>query len=152
MYKKLICFIMSMMLIFMTVGCNNNNNNNEVEEEIPNEEVLVEEEVDVDKLREEYDEMLDIMEQVLGTMDMDNPTPSQMMDVIDILSNRQKPTQKLTIELDELISQFISVGFDYYTTMNESKKMDLEQELLGLFQQIEEKSLEIELIINEEEV
>ena len=29
MYKKLICFIMSMMLIFMTVGCNNN----EVEEE-----------------------------------------------------------------------------------------------------------------------
>lgn len=147
MYKKLICFIMSIMLIFMTVGCNNN----EVEE-IPNEEVLVEEEVDVDKLREEYYEMLDIMDQVLGTMDMDNPSPSQMMDVIDILSNRQKPTQQLTIELDELVSQFISVGFDYYTTMNESKKMDLEQELLGLFQQIEEKSLEIELIINEEEV
>ena len=148
MYKKLICFIMSMMLIFMTVGCNNN----EVEEEIPNEEVLVEEEVDVDKLREEYYEMLDIMNYVLGTMDTNNPSPSQIMDVIDIISNRQKPTQKLTIELDELISQFISVGFDYYTTMNESKKMDLEQELLGLFQQIEEKSLEIELIINEEEV
>lgn len=148
MYKKLICFIMSMMLIFMTVGCNNN----EVEEEIPNEEVLVEEEVNVDKLREEYYEMLDIMNYVLGTMDTNNPSPSQIMDVIDIISNRQKPTQKLTIELDELISQFISVGFDYYTTMNESKKMDLEQELLGLFQQIEEKSLEIELIINEEEV
>ena len=139
---------MSMMLIFMTVGCNNN----EVEEEIPNEEVLVEEEVNVDKLREEYYEMLDIMNYVLGTMDTNNPSPSQIMDVIDIISNRQKPTQKLTIELDELISQFISVGFDYYTTMNESKKMDLEQELLGLFQQIEEKSLEIELIINEEEV
>ncbi len=148
MCKKLICFIMSMMLIFMTVGCNNN----EVEEEIPNEEVLVEEEVNVDKLREEYYEMLDIMNYVLGTMDTNNPSPSQIMDVIDIISNRQKPTQKLTIELDELISQFISVGFDYYTTMNESKKMDLEQELLGLFQQIEEKSLEIELIINEEEV
>lgn len=148
MYKKLICFIMSMMLIFMTVGCNNN----EVEEEIPNEEVLVEEEVDVDKLREEYYEMLDIMEQVLGTMDMDNPTPSQMMDVIDILSNRQKPTQQLTIELDELVSQFISVGFDYYTTMNESKKLDLEQELLEIFQQIEEKILEIEILINEEEL
>ena len=148
MYKKLICFIMSMMLIFMTVGCNNN----EVEEEIPNEEVLVEEEVNVDKLREEYYEMLDIMNYVLGTMDTNNPSPSQIMDVIDIISNRQKPTQKLTIELDELISQFISVGFDYYTTMNESKKMDLEQELLGLFQQIDEKSLEIELIINEEEV
>lgn len=148
MYKKLICFIMSMMLIFMTVGCNNN----EVEEEIPNEEVLVEEEVDVDKLREEYYEMLDIMEQVLGTMDMDNPTPSQMMDVIDILSNRQKPTQQLTIELDELVTQFLSVGFDYYTTMNESKKLDLEQELLEIFQQIEEKILEIEILINEEEL
>ena len=148
MYKKLICFIMSMMLIFMTVGCNNN----EVEEEIPNEEVLVEEEVDADKLREEYYEMLDIMDQVLGTMDMDNPSPSQMMDVIDILSNRQKPTQQLTIELDELVSQFISVGFDYYTTMNESKKLDLEQELLEIFQQIEEKILEIEIIINEEEL
>lgn len=148
MYKKLICFIMSIMLVFMTVGCNNN----EVEEEIPNEEVFVEEEVDVDKLREEYYEMLDIMDQVLGTMDMDNPSPSQLMDVIDILSNRQKPTQQLTIELDELVSQFISVGFDYYTTMNESKKLDLEQELLEIFQQIEEKTMEIELIINEEEV
>lgn len=148
MYKKLICFIMSIMLVFMTVGCNNN----EVEEEIPNEEVFVEEEVDVDKLREEYYEMLDIMDQVLGTMDMDNPSPSQLMDVIDILSNRQKPTQQLTIELDELVSQFISVGFDYYTTMNKSKKLDLEQELLELFQQIEEKILEIELIINEEEL
>ena len=148
MYKKLICFIMSIMLVFMTVGCNNN----EVEEEIPNEEVLVEEEVDVDKLREEYYEMLDIVNQVLGTMDMDNPSPSQLMDVIDILSNRQKPTQQLTIELDELVSQFISVGFDYYTTMNESKKLDLEQELLEIFQQIEEKTMEIELIINEEEV
>ena len=148
MYKKLICFIMSIMLVFMTVGCNNN----EVEEEIPNEEVFVEEEVNVDKLREEYYEMLDIMDQVLGTMDMDNPSPSQLMDVIDILSNRQKPTQQLTIELDELVSQFISVGFDYYTTMNESKKLDLEQELLEIFQQIEEKTMEIELIINEEEV
>lgn len=148
MYKKLICFIMSIMLVFMTVGCNNN----EVEEEIPNEEVFVEEEVDVDKLREEYYEMLDITDQVLGTMDMDNPSPSQLMDVIDILSNRQKPTQQLTIELDELVSQFITVGFDYYTTMNESKKLDLEQELIEIFQQIEEKTLEIELIINEEEL
>ena len=147
MYKKLICFIMSIMLVFMTVGCNNT-----VEEELPNEEVLIEEEVDVDKLREEYYEMLDIVNQVLGTMDMDNPSPSQLMDVIDILSNRQKPTQQLTIELDELVSQFISVGFDYYTTMNESKKLDLEQELLEIFQQIEEKTMEIELIINEEEV
>ena len=147
MYKKLICFIMSIMLVFMTVGCNNT-----VEEELPNEDVLVEEEVDVDKLREEYYEMLDIVNQVLGTMDMDNPSPSQLMDVIDILSNRQKPTQQLTIELDELVSQFISVGFDYYTTMNESKKLDLEQELLEIFQQIEEKTMEIELIINEEEV
>lgn len=147
MYKKLICFIMSIMLVFMTVGCNN-----PMEEELPNEEVLVEEEVDVDKLREEYYEMLDIMDQVLGTMDMDNPSPSQLMDVIDILSNRQKPTQQLTIELDELVSQFISVGFDYYTTMNESKKLDLEQELIEIFQQIEEKTLEIELIINEEEL
>ena len=147
MYKKLICFIMSVMLVFMTVGCNNT-----VEEELPNEEVLIEEEVDVDKLREEYYEMLDIMDQVLGTMDMDNPSPSQLMDVIDILSNRQKPTQQLTIELDELVSQFISVGFDYYTTINESKKLDLEQELIEIFQQIEEKTLEIELIINEEEL
>lgn len=147
MYKKLICFIMSIMLVFMTVGCNN-----PMEEELPNEEVLVEEEVNVDKLREEYYEMLDIMDQVLGTMDMDNPSPSQLMDVIDILSNRQKPTQQLTIELDELVSQFISVGFDYYTTINESKKLDLEQELVEIFQQIEEKTLEIELIINEEEL
>ena len=148
MYKKLICFIMSIMLVFMTVGCNN-----PMEEELPNEEVLVEEEeVNVDKLREEYYEMLDIMDQVLGTMDMDNPSLSQLMDVIDILSNRQKPTQQLTIELDELVSQFISVGFDYYTTMNESKKLDLEQELLEIFQQIEEKTMEIELIINEEEL
>ena len=147
MYKKLICFIMSIMLVFMTVGCNN-----PMEEELPNEEVLVEEEVNVDKLREEYYEMLDIMDQVLGTMDMDNPSPSQLMDVIDILSNRQKPTQQLTIELDELVSQFISVGFDYYTTINESKKLELEQELVEIFQQIEEKTLEIELIINEEEL
>lgn len=151
MYKRLICFIMSIMLVFMTVGCNN-----PMEEELSNEEVIVEEEVNVDKLREEYYEMLDIMDQVLRTMD--NPSPSQLtdasqlMDVIDILSNRQKPTQQLTIELDELVSQFISVGFDHYTTMNESKKLDLEQELLELFQQIEEKALEIELIINEEEV
>jgi hypothetical protein len=135
------------MLVFMTVGCNNT-----VKEELPNEEVLIEEEVNVDKLREEYYEMLDIMDYVLGTMDTDNPAPSQMMDVIDILSNRQKPTQQLTIELDELVTQFISVGFDYYTTMNESKKLDLEQELLELFQQIEEKILEIELLINEEEL
>ena len=104
MYKKLICFIMSIMLVFMTVGCNN-----PMEEDLPNEEVLVEEEVNVDKLREEYYEMLDIMDHVLGTMDTDNPSPSQMTDVIDILSNRQKPTQQLTIELDLLVSQFISV-------------------------------------------
>ena len=124
MYKKLICFIMSIMLVFMTVGCNN-----PMEEELPNEEVLVEEEVNVDKLREEYYELLDIMDQVLGTLDIDNPSPSQLMDVLDILSNRQKPTQQLTIELDNLVSQFISVGFDYYTTINESKKLELEQEL-----------------------
>jgi hypothetical protein len=93
--------------------------------------------------------MINLMDKVLTVLSEEDLTMSEVTSLIKYVSNnRIEPTQKLTIELDQYIDEFIKVGINYYTTRDENKKLELEGQLVEIFQQVEEKMLEIEMTIN----
>ena len=93
--------------------------------------------------------MINLMDKVLTVLSEEELTMNDVTSLIKYISdNRIEPTQKLTIELDQYIDEFIKVGINYYTTRDENKKLELEQQIVETFQQIEYKMLDIEKTIN----
>lgn len=110
--------------------------------------------VDLEILEQEYKCMIALMDQVFNTLSTsENLTMTEVTSLLKYVSkNRIEPTQKLTIELDELIDEVIKISINYYTTTDEERGKELELELLNVFQQLEEKCLEIELLLNTVEI
>ena len=106
--------------------------------------------VDLEILEQEYKYMIALMDQVFDTLSTSEKlTMTEVTSLLKYVSkNRIEPTQKLTIELDELIDEVIKISINYYTTTDEERGKELELELLNVFQQLEEKCLEIELLLN----
>ena len=106
--------------------------------------------VDLEILEQEYKYMIALMDQVFDTLSTSEKlTMTEVTSLLKYVSkNRIEPTQKLTIELDELIDEVIKISINYYTTTDEEREKELELELLNVFQQLEEKCLEIELLLN----
>lgn len=110
--------------------------------------------VDLEILEQEYKYMIALMDHVFNTLSTsENLTMTEVTSLLKYVSkNRIEPTQKLTIELDELIDEVIKISINYYTTTDEERGKELELELLNVFQQLEEKCLEIELLLNTVEI
>lgn len=135
-----------LVLLLLVCGCQHKDENVEDYQD-PN--VLQEEVLDIEQLEYEYLNMIGLMDTVLTTLSEEDLTMTNITSLLKYISdNRIEPTQRLTIELDEYIDEFIKVSINYYTARDENKKLELEHHLSELFQQIEEKMLEIEDIIN----
>ena len=133
-------------LLLLVCGCQHKNEQEKVYQE-PN--ISQEEIVDLEALEYEYVSMINLTDKVLTTLSEEDLTMTEVTSLIKYVSdNRIEPTQKLTIELDQYIDEFIKVGINYYTTRDENKKLELEQQIVETFQQIEYKMLEIEKTIN----
>lgn len=145
--KNLLCIIAGcLVLLLLVCGCQHKEEPEEIYQE-PN--TTQEEYVDLEVLEYEYTSMINLMDKVLTVLSEEDLTMTEVTSLIKYVSdNRIEPTQKLTIELDQYIDEFIKVGINYYTTRDENKKLELEGQLVEIFQQVEEKMLEIEMTIN----
>ena len=145
--KNLLCIIAGcLVLLLLVCGCQHKEEPEEIYQE-PN--TTQEEYVDLEVLEYEYTTMINLMDKVLTVLSEEELTMNDVTSLIKYISdNRIEPTQKLTIELDQYIDEFIKVGINYYTTRDENKKLELEGQIVDLFQQIEEKITEIELTLN----
>lgn len=145
--KNVLCIIAGcLVLLLLVCGCQHKEEPEEIYQE-PN--TTQEEYVDLEALEYEYTTMINLMDKVLTVLSEEELTMTDVTSLIKYISdNRIEPTQKLTIELDQYIDEFIKVGINYYTTRDENKKLELEGQLVEIFQQVEEKMLEIEMTIN----
>ena len=145
--KNVLCIIAGcLVLLLLVCGCQHKEEPEEIYQE-PN--ITQEELVDLEALEYEYNSMINLMDKVLTVLSEEDLTMTEVTSLFKYVSdNRIEPTQKLTIELDQYIDEFIKVGINYYTTRDENKKLELEGQLVEIFQQVEEKMLEIEMTIN----
>lgn len=145
--KNLLCIIAGcLVLLLLVCGCQHKNEQEEVYQE-PN--TTQEEYVDLEALEYEYVSMINLIDKVLTVLSEEDLTMNDVTSLIKYVSdNRIEPTQKLTIELDQYMDEFIKAGINYYTTRDENKKLELERQLVEIFQHVEEKMLEIEMTIN----
>ena len=151
MTKKNILGILAgcLVLLLLMCGCSNiDKENNQVQPPTSQEEYV--EQVDVEKLEEEYLQILKLMDEVFMVVsDYENLTMNDITSLIKyIADNRVEPTQKLTKELNDLACDFMKLCINYSTAKDEGRKIELEKELINVFQQMEEKMLEIENTIN----
>lgn len=139
-----------LVLLLLLCGCSNHDKEDvQVQPPVvaPQEEYV--EQVDIEKLEEEYLQILDLMDEVFMVVsDYENLTMNDITSLIKyIADNRVEPTQKLTKELNDLAGNFMKLCINY-STADENRKIELEEELINVFQQIEEKMFEIENTIN----
>lgn len=135
-----------LVLLLLVCGCQHKNEQEEVYQES---NTTQEDFVDLEALEYEYTSMINLMDKVLTVLSEEDLTMTEVASLIKYVSdNRIEPTQKLTIELDQYIDEFIKVGINYYTTRDENKKLELEGQLVDIFQHVENKMLEIEMTIN----
>jgi hypothetical protein len=122
-------------------GCQNN-------EPEPTKEDI-QQELDVDILEQEYFAIMRLIDNVLFTItDDEDLTMNDVINLFDYMTkNRIKPTQKLTIELDECLDELMELGLKY-TVANEQEKAEVEEEITLILDRMNEIMIEIEEIIN----
>lgn len=123
-------------------GCQNN-------EPEPSKEDI-QQELDVDVLKQEYFAIMRLIDNVLFTITNDEDlTMNDAVNLFDYMTkNRIKPTQKLTIELDNCLDDLMELGLKYTITANEQEKAKIEEEITLILDRMNELMIEIEEIIN----
>ena len=123
-------------------GCQNN-------EPEPTKEDI-QQELDVDVLEQEYFAIMRLIDNVLFTITSDEDlTMDDAINLFDYMTkNRIKPTQKLTIELDNCLDDLMELGLKYTITANEQEKAKVEEEITLILDRMNELMIEIEEIIN----
>lgn len=122
-------------------GCQNN------DPEPSNENI--QQEIDVDVLEQEYFAIMRLIDNVLFTItDDEDLTMDDAINLFDYMTkNRIKPTQKLTIELDNCLDELMELGLKY-TIANEQEKAKVEEEITLILDRMNELMIEIEEIID----
>ena len=123
-------------------GCQNN-------EPEPSKEVI-QQELDVVVLEQEYFAIMRLIDNVLFTITNDEDlTMNDAINLFDyITKNRIKPTQKLTIELDNCLDDLMELGLKYTITANEEEKTKVAEEITLILDRMNDLMIEIEEIIN----
>lgn len=122
-------------------GCQNN-------EPEPTKEDI-QQELNVDVLEQEYFAIMRLIDNVLFTItDDEDLTMDDAINLFDYMTkNRIKPTQKLTIELDNCLDELMELGLKY-TIANEQEKAKVEEEITLILDRMNELMIEIEEIID----
>ena len=122
-------------------GCQNN-------EPEPTKEDI-QQELNVDVLEQEYFAIMRLIDNVLFTITNDEDlTMDDAINLFDYMTkNRIKPTQKLTIELDNCLDELMELGLKY-TIANEQEKAKVEEEITLILDRMNELKIEIEEIID----
>ena len=123
-------------------GCQNN-------EPEPSKE-HIQQELDVVVLEQEYFAIMRLIDNVLFTITNDEDlTMDDAINLFDYMTkNRIKPTQKLTIELDNCLDDLMELGLKYTIATNEQEKTKVEEEITLILDRMNELMIEIEEIIN----
>ena len=123
-------------------GCQNN-------EPEPSKEDI-QQELDVDVLEQEYFAIMRLIDNVLFTITEDDDlTMNDAINLFDYMTkNRIKPTQKLTIELDNCLDDLMELGLKYTIAANEQEKVKIEEEITLILDRMNELMIEIEEIID----
>ena len=123
-------------------GCQNN-------EPEPSKEDI-QQELDVVVLEQEYFAIMRLIDNVLFTITNDEDlTMDDAINLFDYMTkNRIKPTQKLTIELDNCLDDLMELGLKYTIATNEQEKTKVEEEITLILDRMNELMIEIEEIIN----
>ena len=123
-------------------GCQNN-------EPEPTKEDI-QQELDVVVLEQEYFAIMRLIDNVLFTITNDEDlTMDDAINLFDYMTkNRIKPTQKLTIELDNCLDDLMELGLKYTIATNEQEKTKVEEEITLILDRMNELMIEIEEIIN----
>ena len=122
-------------------GCQNN-------EPEPTKE-HIQQELDVVVLEQEYFAIMRLIDNVLFTITSDEDlTMDDAINLFDYMTkNRIKPTQKLTIELDNCLDDLMELGLKY-TIANEQEKAKVEEEITLILDRMNELMIKIEEIID----
>ena len=142
MRTKLLVILCSLAMVFCS-GC-------QLKDKINKDEDLTQEQqqVDLEVLREEYGtivQMIDEMLFVLSSEEVNIQTTIEM--VLDIQRNMIKPTQPQTIELVDKIDELANLSISYMLVEDETKKAELENEMVIIFDEIEDIMIEIEQLL-----
>ena len=123
-------------------GCQNN-------EPEPSKE-NIQQEIDVDVLEQEYFAIMRLIDNVLFTItDDEDLTMDDAINLFDYMTkNRIKPTQKLTIELDNCLDDLMELGLKYTIATNEQEKTKVAEEITLILNRMNKLMDEIEEIIN----
>ena len=123
-------------------GCQNN-------EPEPSKE-HIQQELDIVVLEQEYFAIMRLIDNVLFTITNDEDlTMDDAINLFDYMTkNRIKPTQKLTIELDNCLDDLMELGLKYTIATNEQEKTKVEEEITLILDRMNELMIEIEEIIN----
>ena len=123
-------------------GCQNN-------EPEPTKE-NIQQELDVVVLEQEYFAIMRLIDNVLFTItDDEELTMDDAINLFDYMTkNRIKPTQKLTIELDNCLDELMELGLKYTIAANEQEKTKVEEEITLVLDRMNELMIEIEEIID----
>lgn len=107
--------------------------------------------INVYVLEKEYNALLGLAENVYAMLseNENEMTPMQAIEMIEyIQKHRIKPTQELTIALDDSLDDLLELFIKYYMA-SESEKPVVEAEIIELLEYMNDLSLEIERIIDE---
>ena len=135
MIKKFVLLIISLLMVGM-VGCNS-------------QPVQEEPEINIEVLEQEYNAIINLVDNVLFRIANDDEiTVTDAFELVDyIQKNRIKPTQPLTIELDECLDELLQLGINYSLETDAEKIAELEEAISLLLDRMGTIAIEIEELI-----
>lgn len=120
-------------------------------EEPENNTQTEEQQINVEALEKEYNAMVGLAENILYKLSEHEGemTMQQALDMLQyVQENRIKPTQELTIALDNALDDLIELLIKHQLA-SEAEKAEVEARIVELLEQMDRLSLEIERIIEE---
>lgn len=139
MNKKFVLLIISLLIVGM-VGCNP-------------QPVQEEPETNIEVLEQEYIAIINLADNILFRITEDDEiTVTDAFELVDyIQKNRIKPTQPLTIELNECLDELLELGINYSLETDAEKITELEEAISLLLDRMETIAIEIEELIETSE-
>lgn len=139
MIKKYVLLIIGILIVGLA-GCNQ-------------QPVQEEPEINIEVLEQEYNSIINLTDIILFRItDDDEITVTDAFELVEyIQKNRIKPTQPLTIELDECLEELLQLGINYSLETDAEKIAELEGEISLLLDRMGTIMIEIEELIETSE-
>lgn len=139
MIKKYVLLIIGILIVGMA-GCNK-------------QRVQEEPEINTEVLEQEYNAIINLADNILFRITNDDEiTVTDAFELVEyIQKNRIKPTQPLTIELDECLDELLELGINYSLETDAEKIAELEGEISLLLDRMGTIIIEIEELIETSE-